>query len=110
MDSQYAGAGQLRACSSLDTVIIDTPKELYRKFRRLGVYEWSNVYGIAGQNVQRAIMALHFSRSELLANPIPWEALQRILRAAGINTQLQSPTQIPGEVFNQLYQGGGRAG
>src|SRR5208337_5573619 len=41
-DSTFTGTMSAKACSYIDQVIIDKPKELYRLFRRLGVYGWKD--------------------------------------------------------------------
>ena len=30
----------IKACSQLEEVVIGKPKELFRRFQRLGIYEW----------------------------------------------------------------------
>lgn len=100
------GTGHVRACSRLDDVIVDTPKNLYRRFRRLGIYDWNHVFELAKRNVNNEIMALRFSDTELLKNPIEWNELQRILRRFGCKTQIQSPVAVAPELFAELYRHG----
>ena len=100
----YQGSGYVRACSRLDEVLIGKPKELYRKFRRLGIYEWENVYETAGGNVESNIMVLRFSHTELLPTPISWVNLQQILKLRNIKTNIRSPVAIDVETFTELYQ------
>lgn len=98
----YAGSKSIRACSRLVEVLIDTPKRLYSRFRRLGVYEWAHVRDTANRDLNKKIMAFRFDDSELL-RPIPWATFQRILKANGINNNLQSPVAIPAPVFGEIY-------
>lgn len=102
----FSGTGSIRACSRLDEFLIQPPKELYRQFRRLGVYEWRDVYGLANQDVNNKIMAIRFSDTELLASPIPWREMQKILTAGGIRSQIQTVTRIPNKLFASLYTKG----
>lgn len=102
-DSRFVGSGALRACSAIDLVEIDNPKVLYKRYRRLGVYEWHNVYQVAKRDITRKIMAINFSDSETLESPISWDELQSFLISRGIRTQLQSPIEIPHELFLELY-------
>ena len=98
----------LRACSFLDAVVIGPPKQLFRRFERLGVYQWKHVLELAKGNIDTDIMAIRYSETQLLTDPVAWGAFQPILRKVGIKTQLQSPQQIPPQVFGKLYtQGSG---
>lgn len=98
----YAGTMTIRACSRLIEVAIDTPKRLYSRFRRLGVFEWQHVRNTAKGDLTKKIMAFRFDDSEHL-RPVGREAFQRILRSHGIKTNLQSPIEIPPEAFNEIY-------
>jgi len=42
----------------------------------------------------------------LLANPVRWDTFQKVLQAAGVRTQLQSPQLIQTQVFANLYRQG----
>lgn len=101
---RFNGAGYIRACSRLDNVIIGSAKTLYKQFRRLGIYEWENVNIIAKNNPQNDIMALKFSETELLDNPVSWKEIMCIFREYNIKAKLQCPCIIPEELFFSLYQ------
>jgi hypothetical protein len=103
-ERRFAGAGHLRACSRLDEVAVDKPKNLYRRFKRLGVYKWEHVYALAKQSVDNPIMAVRFSDTELFPAPIRHRELLEVLRRSGIKTQLQSPVAIGPETFATLYK------
>lgn len=105
-DRRFTGSGHVRACSRLDDVIIDKPKNLYRRFRRLGIYDWSHVFDLAKQDLDYEIMALRFSDSELLTKPIQWNELQHVLRSFGCKTQIQSPVALSPQLFADLYRRG----
>jgi predicted nucleic acid-binding protein len=107
-ERRFAGGGRLRACSRLDEVTIDTPKNLYRRFKRLGVYKWEHVYDLAQRNIDNSIMALRFSDTELFAAPVNHRELLAVLRRGGVKTQLQSPVAISPETFAHLYRTGMR--
>ncbi len=92
----------IRACSRLVEVVKDTPKRLYARFRRLGVYEWEHVLETADGDLHKPIMAIRFDDSEALP-PIPWDNFQSVLKSNGIETTLQSPVAIPHAVFGTLY-------
>ena len=102
-DVDFQGAKQIRASSRLDEVMIGKPKDIFRRFRRLGIYKWEDIFEIAKRDVNADVMALRFSETELFSSPIPWQELQGTLRANNITTQLQSPVTIQHELFEQLY-------
>lgn len=82
-------------------MVIGPPKELFRRFKRLGVYEWNDVLGKAG-SIDGELMAFRFDDTELL-KPIKWRDFQPVLKRHAVNTTLQSPVQIPPELFGELY-------
>lgn len=98
----FDGAMAIRACSRIVELECDTPKRLFSRFRRLGVYEWQHVVATADGNLDKEIMAFRFDDTELLP-PIAWQRFQAILAANGITNNLQSPAEIPPAVFGQIY-------
>jgi predicted nucleic acid-binding protein/GNAT superfamily N-acetyltransferase len=95
-------SAQLRASSRLEEVSVEPAKEAYRQFRRLGVFDRARVIEIAGGNPSSMVMALRFSGTLPLENPISWNLLQKMLRDNNIHSQLQSPVQIPLELYFDL--------
>ncbi len=59
-DSKYQDTMHIRACSYIDEVAVGKPKELFKRFRRLGVYDWSHVYKLSQNDINREIMAIKF--------------------------------------------------
>ena len=102
---KIAGSKRIRACSQLRGVAIGGPKELFRRFRRYGVYQWQNVLETAG-SLDGQLMALEFSDTELFPSPITWDSTQSILRSFDIRSTFQSPTSISEEAFLALYRQG----
>lgn len=97
--------GYIRACSYVDEVVFDEPKELYRRFQKLGVYKESDVNRIL-KNKKGEIMAIRFSDTELFKNPISFQELQYVLKQD--NLLLVSPNKINKDVFIKLYNLGNR--
>jgi GNAT superfamily N-acetyltransferase/predicted nucleic acid-binding protein len=102
-DEKALGSKKVRACSQLDEVITDTPKNLYRRFRRLGIYEWKNVIDLAGGDLNRKILALRFSNTELFTSPIPFETFRDTLLRHGCRSPLISFFRVSSQVFSELY-------
>ncbi|MHB8066400.1 MAG: GNAT family N-acetyltransferase [Desulfobaccales bacterium] len=96
---------QIRACSSLDEVIIGPPKKLFKRFERLGVYKWPDVLRTANNNINNDIMALRFSNTELLPYPIKLSVLRNIItEEEHKQPSLQSPQRILPNTFARIYQ------
>lgn len=98
-------SSQIRACSSIDEVIIGRAKELFRRFERLGIYEWRDVRRTAKNDPNGQIMALRFSNTELLPDPVKLSTLRRIIREEeGKEAIVQSPQRILPRTFARIYQ------
>lgn len=101
----FVGVKQIRACSMLDEVHIDAADQLYKRFSRLGVYEWDEVLRTADGDPGGLIMALRFSNTELLPRPIPLSHLEASLHAQeGKAPMLQGPTKLESKTFASLYK------
>lgn len=101
---QYRGTMHIRACSRLEEVAVDNPKDLYRRFRRLGVFDWNQVFDIADRDIDKKIMALRFSDTELFADPVSSKKAEAILVRTGHQlNNFQSPLQITAEAFAEIY-------
>lgn len=100
-DRGYIEISAIRACSRFDEVVIGKPKDLYRRFRNLGVYEWENVLlDVAHNKLDNDIMAIRFTDTEPLSNPIPLKKLQEIL---GKKVTMQGTFYISKDDFAKLY-------
>lgn len=89
----------VRACSYVDEVVIDKPKDLYQRFQRLGVYKLSDIEQV-NQDKHGNIMAIRFSDIELFDNPITSEQLRDI---SANNLSLLCPERISHECFIRVY-------
>jgi len=105
----YQGTMSIRACSYVDEVVIDKPKILFSRFRRMGVYQWEDVLKVAKRSLGREIMAFRFSNTEVFSSPIEIDDLQRIWgEKTGGQFHIQSPIAIPKQRFFRLYKMGMR--
>jgi predicted nucleic acid-binding protein/GNAT superfamily N-acetyltransferase len=102
---RYQGSMCIKACSYLDEVEIGTPKQLFSKYKKLGIYKWKDVYnGVAKGDVNKSIMAFKFSKTEILSRPIPLSQLKSLWKAEGKNfNNAQSPVFISKERFLEIY-------
>jgi predicted nucleic acid-binding protein len=93
------GAMKVKATSRLREVIRGTPKELFRKFRRLGVYEWPQVIEAAGGDVASELTALRFSHTERFVNYPD----RKYLTGLDLREPYMSPRQITSAQFQEIY-------
>lgn len=100
---KYKGTKTIRACSRIIELAIGKPKELYSRFKRLGVYEWLHVLDTADGDLDKNIMAIRFDDTELLP-PVSLEVIQRILARNEIgDNNMRCPFFIPPKVFGEIY-------
>jgi predicted nucleic acid-binding protein/ribosomal protein S18 acetylase RimI-like enzyme len=106
--AENSGSGKcIKACSYLADHSIGTPKELFSRFKRLGVFRYSDLLRIAENNQKKEISAIQFSYTEMFTNPITYEEIQRIIAAEmGKRFHIQSPIEIPAKLFYEFYKKG----
>jgi hypothetical protein len=89
----------VKACSRIEEVFVGKPKDVFKKFGRLGVYQWRDVLNAAGGDVNESLLAFRFSMTERLLKPVSLDALQRI----GVIPPIMSPRKITAEQFSAIY-------
>lgn len=100
-DPKAVGSKAIRACSRVDDILIGKPKDLYRRFQHLGIYEWRDVFDVAGKDIDKEIMAIIFSDTELFLNPVSLNMWEEMI---GKTPAIYSPSPISKDVFENLYQ------
>lgn len=102
--SQGDGLGSMtiKACSQLEEVLLGKPKELFRRFQRLGVYQWQDVFAAADHNVANDIVAFRFRMTERFVKPVGMDTLDTL----GIRAPFMSPRQISDAQFTTIYEYG----
>ncbi len=107
------GAGDYRyvqsigASSYVDEILIDRPKVLYSRFKRLGVFQWNDVLNIAGGSLSKDIMGFKFSGTEVFQNPIELATLKDVwVKTTGKQLILRGPLRISNDIFFNLYNTG----
>lgn len=104
--TNYVDVGAIRACSLVDEVIVEKPKIIFNLFKRLGIYEWKDVYETAKKDINNEIMAIKFSHTQLFSNPVKRERIEKITEENNHGLQLFSPYNITQEVFIEIYKEG----
>ena len=99
--SKGDGTGSMcvKACSQLEEVITGKPKELFRRFQRLGIYEWRDVYAAANNDADNDIAAFRFRMTERFKNPVD----MKVLESMGIRGPFMSPRKITEAQFASIY-------
>jgi hypothetical protein len=98
------GGAHVRATSQLLEVSVDEAARLYYRFKRLGVYQLADVRRCADEG---RVMALRFSQTQLLDEPVPLADYLEIMRKqSGKTPVLQSVHPVDEHVFAQIVRPG----
>ena len=101
---RYQGSMYIKACSYLDDVEFGTPKQLFSKYKKLGIYKWKDVYNdVAGGDLEKEIMAFRFSKTEIFPCPIPLSELQKMWKNEGKSFTPVSALAIQKKRFFEIY-------
>lgn len=99
--SHYIGTPAIRACSYLDRVEKGSAKEMYEKYKRLGVLEWKELQQRAkGRDVATYV----FSYTELFDHPVGLEEARKLINKP--TETFQSFCTISETTFLNVYQAG----
>lgn len=108
-DRHFSRTMMIKGCSYLDEFLVDKPKAVFRRFRRLGVYDWADVFRTAEQDLSKSIMGIRFSGTQIMHSGLEWSELQEILTTfLGNKNQIQSPLRISEECYLEIYGRGRR--
>jgi hypothetical protein len=94
------GSMTIKACSRLEEVFIGKPKEVFKKFSRLGVYQWHDVLAAAGGAIDEQLLAFRFAMTERFPRPISLGQLEHL----GVSPPIMSPRKITAEQFSEIYR------
>jgi len=96
------GSMSIKACSRLEEVVIGKPKEVFKRFRRLGVFQWKDVFEAAKKDLTNDVLAFRFSMTERFSKPFPLDRLA----ALDIRHPLLTPRRISDAQFATIYSHG----
>ena len=97
---------EIVAVSHLDDVVIDTAKELFRKFKKFGILQWDDLYTMCGGDPSKELMVLKFSNTFPFQKPVSLEDVRTVFAKNDARPSLQGPSKIPSEIFYELFQKG----
>ncbi|AUP79901.1 hypothetical protein [Flavivirga eckloniae] len=93
------------ACSYLESVNIGKPKDLFNKFKHLGIYEWGDVYRLAKNDINTDIKALEFSDTEVFKHPVSLQRINEVLQKnERKKNTFPSPLKVNSKIFNEIYK------
>ena len=95
---------EIVAISRLDEVIVDTPKELFKRFKRYGTLEWTDLYTMSHSDISTNLMALRFSHTYPLRRRVPLSEIKKTLAQDSLRGFIQGPRKIPQPTFRKLFQ------
>ena len=94
---------EIVAVSHLDEVVIDTAKELLRKFRKFGVLKWEELNRMCGSDTSVELMALRFSHTFVFRKRIPLDEVREVYEEDKSGLNVQSLTSMPVSRFQKLF-------
>lgn len=100
--------GQVFACSLLMDVRDGQPKDLYRDYRRLGIYAFDDVKASADKN--GSVRALNITDTELLPAPVSLTKLRSLAGSTGDKLSLVGARRISQSLFQAVVEEGHRDG
>ena len=96
--------GAITALSQLDSVDIAPPKDLFRKYRKLGTLEWGDIYSMCKQDTSTEIMALKFSHTFEFSERVSLKTLREL--SGQKRFSVQSPSAINHPLFLKIVEAG----
>jgi hypothetical protein len=108
-DDVAHGVKTIRACSTVEEVAIGPGSDLYRRFRRYGVYSWRDIKQLVEESDDGRIMALRFGSTRLLPCLVGLGALREIRARRERGVLHAGPMEIDDTEFAELCARGGLA-
>ncbi len=96
------GSMSIKACSRLDGVEIGEADEIFRRFRRLGVYGKRHIREAVKGKSNANLMAIRFSMTERFARPMNLAEINQL----DVRGNFQSPRKISQQQFADIYSAG----
>ena len=108
--NKYSDTMTITTSSYLSEYEISTPKALYNKNKRLGVFQWKDVLNTANRDLDNEIMAFNFELNENFKHPITRGELNPIYQKYRKKDFFASPTclRITEDMYFEIYSIGNR--
>ena len=98
------GRKQIVAVSHLDEVVVDTAKQLLKRFKKFGVLGWEELYQMCDGDTAMELMALRFSHTFVFRQSIPLNAMRAVYAEDAGGLTVQGPTRLSASRFQRLFQ------
>ena len=95
---------QIVAVSHLDEVVVDTAKELLKRFKKFGVLRWEELYRMCDGDTSMELMALRFSHTFVFKRRIALNDVRTIYEEDASGLTVQLPTSMPASRFQKLLK------
>ena len=103
-DAGFSLAKNLRCSSIMTRRVTGIPHDLFRRFRRFGIYEFANVRDIPSKPNGKC-EAIEFCATEPWKNSVSYEAAIALLEQHGLkHNNFVTAQKIPSSIFLKLYQ------
>ena len=103
-DTDFALAKSLRCSSIMTKRVTGSSNDLFRRFRRFGIYEFNNVRDIPNKRGGKC-EAIEFSATEAWQNPVSYESAIALLgRHRYKHNNFVTAQKVPNSIFLELYQ------
>lgn len=89
------------ACSYLNEVVTGLPKDVFRRYKHYGIYEWKHVYNLCNKDINSFVRALKFSQTQLFEKPIDYSTVTKII---GTKNTFASPVRISKDMYSEIYK------
>ena len=102
---RYVGTAAIRACSAIRDVYVGPARAAFKKYRRLGVYEWNHLMAITDNKPDGRVMVINFDQTERLPHPVEMPRMMEIVdEHEHHSVSLQGPFAIAEATFSAIYE------
>ena len=103
-DAGFSLAKNLRCSSIMTRRVTGYPNDLFRRFRRFGIYEFNNVRDIPSKPDGKC-EAIEFCATEPWQNPVSYESAIDLLQRHGYkHNNFVTAQKVPNSIFLELYE------
>ena len=96
--------GCIAATSLVEDVVHGPAKGVFARFKRYGVFEWSDVLDLAKGNPNGTVQAFRFGHTEPFDTPVELSRIRQLALQTGMgNLVFQSPSRVSSEFFGAVY-------
>ena len=95
---------EIVAVSHLDEVVVGSPKNLFRRFKRYGTLDWNALCQMSNGDLSKPLMALRFSHTFPFLRCVSLDEMWKVFDEEGIGRSIQAPRKISCTAFLKLFR------